>query len=160
MDRLERMDRRARYSVGGALAFLGVLLLVLGWYLVSGEAIAAKQLPYLASASLPGAVLVVCGFVFAVTGSGERDAQAARRIAELHALLTEAVATVGADGRDAPFGSSGRAGVAEVPDTSEAAESAGSSGSADASGLPEAPEPAGPIEPSEPPESSEPSAGS
>jgi hypothetical protein len=92
MDRLERMDRRARYSVGGALAFLGVLLLVLGWYLISGEAVAAKQLPYLASASLPGAVLVACGFLFAVTGPTERDAQAARRVAELYALLTEAVA--------------------------------------------------------------------
>jgi hypothetical protein len=104
MDRLERMDRRARYSVGGALAFVGVLLLVLGWYLISGEAIAAKQLPYLASASLPGAVLVVCGFLFAVTGASERDLQAARRIAELHALLTEAVAVPGddADADEAP----------------------------------------------------------
>jgi hypothetical protein len=92
MDRLERMDRRGRYSVGAALVVGGVLLLVLGWYLISGEAIAAKQLPYLASASVPGAVLVVCGFLFAVTGSSERDAEAARRIAELHALLTEAVA--------------------------------------------------------------------
>jgi hypothetical protein len=96
MDRLERMDRRVRYSAGGAVAFVGVLLLVVGWYLISGEAVAAKQLPYLASASLPGAVLVVCGFVFAVSGPTERDAEAARRIAELHALLTEAVAAPGA----------------------------------------------------------------
>lgn len=145
MDRLERMDRRARYSVGGALVFLGVLLLVLGWYLVSGEAIAAKQLPYLASASLPGAVLVVCGFVFAVTGSTERDAQAARRIAELHALLTEAVAAVGSDGRDAPFGSSERAGVAEPSAPAGVAEPADASE---------------PAEHPEYPESSEPSAGS
>jgi hypothetical protein len=71
------------------VGFLGVLLLVLGWYLISGEAIAAKQLPYLASASIPGAVLVVCGFVLAVSGSPDPDT--ARRIAELHALLTEAV---------------------------------------------------------------------
>jgi hypothetical protein len=95
MDRIDRMDRRARYSVGGAVAFVGVLLLVVGWYLISGQALAAKQLPYLASASLPGAVLVVCGTVFGLTGASERDAEAARRIAELHALLTEAV---GSDG--------------------------------------------------------------
>jgi hypothetical protein len=91
MDRLDQMDRRARYSVGGAVAFAGVLLLVLGWYLISGQALAAKQLPYLASASLPGAALLVCGFVFMISGSSERDLLAARRIAELHALLTEAV---------------------------------------------------------------------
>ena len=95
MDRIDRMDRRARYSVGGAVAFVGVLLLVVGWYLVSGQALAAKQLPYLASASLPGAVLAVCGTVFMLTGASERDAEAARKIAELHALLTEAVGTGG-----------------------------------------------------------------
>jgi hypothetical protein len=110
MDRLERMDRRARYSVGGALAFVGVLLLVLGWYLISGEAVAAKQTPYLASASVPGAVLVVCGFLLALTGPSERDAEAARRIAELHALLTEAVAGPGDGG-----------GSDEAPATPEAA---------------------------------------
>jgi hypothetical protein len=88
MDRLDRLDRRARYSLGGAVAFAGVLLLVLGWYLISGQALAAKQLPYLASASLPGAALLVCGVVVALTGA---DTEASRRIAELHSLLTEAV---------------------------------------------------------------------
>ena len=77
-------------ALGGAVGFVGVLLLVLGWYLISGEAIAAKQLPYLASASIPGAVLVVCGFLLATAGTTDPDT--ARRIAELHALLTEAVA--------------------------------------------------------------------
>src|SRR3954452_12977072 len=90
MSRLDELDRRTRLALGGALVFIGVLLLVLGWYLISGEAIAGKQLPYLASASIPGAVLVVCGFVFAVSGTTDPDT--ARRIVELHALLTEAVA--------------------------------------------------------------------
>jgi len=90
MTRLDDLDRRTRWALGGAMMFVGVLLLVLGWYLISGEAIAAKQLPYLASASIPGAVMVVCGSVFALTGTG--DAETARRVAELHALLTEAVA--------------------------------------------------------------------
>jgi hypothetical protein len=89
MSRLDDLDRRTRVALGGAVGFVGVLLLVLGWYLISGEAIAAKQLPYLASASIPGAVLVVCGFVLAVSGTTDPDT--ARRIAELHALLTEAV---------------------------------------------------------------------
>ncbi|MEZ0106152.1 putative membrane protein [Catenulispora sp. EB89] len=89
MSRLDDLDRRTRVALGGAVGFVGILLLVLGWYLISGEAIAAKQLPYLASASIPGAVLVVCGFVLAVSGTTDPDT--ARRIAELHALFTEAV---------------------------------------------------------------------
>lgn len=92
MSRLDDLDRRTRLALGAAVGFVGVLLLVLGWYLISGEAIAAKQLPYLASASIPGAVLVVCGFVLAVSGSAGTDPETARKIAELHALLTEAVA--------------------------------------------------------------------
>jgi hypothetical protein len=89
MSRLDDLDRRTRVALGAAVGFVGVVLLVLGWYLISGEAIAAKQMPYLASASLPGAVLVVCGFVLATSGSPDPDT--ARKIAELHALLTEAV---------------------------------------------------------------------
>ena len=89
MSRLDDLDRRTRVALGGSVGFIGVVLLVLGWYLISGEAIAAKQLPYLASASIPGAVLVVCGFDFAISGSPDPDT--ARRVAELHALLTEAV---------------------------------------------------------------------
>jgi hypothetical protein len=92
LDRLDQMDRRARYSVGAAVSFAGVLLMVLGWYLISGEAIAAKQLPYLASASVPGAALLVCGTVFMLSGGSGVDADTARRVAELHALLTEAIA--------------------------------------------------------------------
>ena len=88
MNRLDRLDRRARHSLGGAVAFVGILLLVLGWYLISGQALAAKQLPYLASASLPGAALLVCGTVVMLTGP---DAEASRRIAELHALLLEPI---------------------------------------------------------------------
>lgn len=90
MSRLDASDRRTRLALGGAVGFVGVLLLVVGWYLISGEAVAAKQLPYLASASIPGAALVVCGVV--VAASGTTDPDTARRIAELHALLTEAVA--------------------------------------------------------------------
>lgn len=89
MSRLVDLDRRTRLALGGAVGFAGVLLLVLGWYLISGEAIAAKQLPYVASASIPGAVLVVCGFLLALSATTDPDT--ARRVAELHALLTEAI---------------------------------------------------------------------
>jgi hypothetical protein len=95
MSRLDDLDRRTRVALGAALGFVGVLLLVLGWYLISSEAIAAKQLPYLASASIPGAVLVVCGFVLAVSGTTDPDT--ARKVAELHALLTEAVDGAGTE---------------------------------------------------------------
>ncbi|NUR32101.1 MAG: hypothetical protein HOV83_40700 [Catenulispora sp.] len=89
MFRLVDLDRRTRLALGGAVGFVGVLLLVLGWYLISGEAIAAKQLPYLASASIPGAVLVVCGLLLALSATTDPDT--ARRVAELHTLLTEAI---------------------------------------------------------------------
>jgi hypothetical protein len=49
--------------LGTSAVVIGGLLLVAGWYGVSGEAIVAKQLPYLASASIPGAALVVVGAV-------------------------------------------------------------------------------------------------
>ena len=90
--------RRAGWIAAG----LGVILLVLGWYGVSGQSTVAQQLPYLASASIPGAALVVGGLVLAGaervrgragTGSGtvNIDEATARRIAELHSLLVEPV---------------------------------------------------------------------
>ncbi|MBT2460060.1 hypothetical protein [Streptomyces sp. ISL-86] len=41
----------------------GVLLCVAGWYGVSGERFAERQLPYLASCTVPGAALLVAGAV-------------------------------------------------------------------------------------------------
>lgn len=86
--------RRAGWLVAG----LGVVLLVLGWYGISGQATVAQQLPYLASASIPGAALVIGGLILASAErargrAGERvvDAATVRRIADLHSLLTEPV---------------------------------------------------------------------
>ncbi|WP_442911055.1 hypothetical protein [Kitasatospora sp. NBC_01266] len=50
---------------GWLLALLGAALCVLGWYAVSGERLPARQLPYLASATAPGAALIVAGVVWA-----------------------------------------------------------------------------------------------
>ncbi|HEY3871670.1 MAG TPA: hypothetical protein VGM10_25135 [Actinocrinis sp.] len=84
--------RRAGWLTAG----LGVVLLVLGWYGVSGQSVVAQQLPYLASASIPGAALVIGGLVLAGAERVRRRAAAvdeatARRIAELHRLLVEPI---------------------------------------------------------------------
>jgi hypothetical protein len=42
----------------------GAVLCVLGWYGVSGERSAERQLPYLASGTVPGAALLVAGAVW------------------------------------------------------------------------------------------------
>ncbi len=88
--------------LGWAVAGVGVVLLVLGWYGISGEAIVARQLPYLASATLPGAALLVCGAVLvAVERTARRTDETQRRVAELHALLVEPVRELSpADGAD------------------------------------------------------------
>jgi len=75
-----------------ALALVGVALSFLGWYGVSGRATIGEQVPYLASASIPGAALIVAA---AVVLSAESAARATRRtdalIADLHAVLVDAV---------------------------------------------------------------------
>ena len=57
---------------GWLVAAVGVGLTVLGWYQISGQPTEAQQLPYLASATIPGAALIVAGTVMV----------AARRIAD------------------------------------------------------------------------------
>ncbi|WP_432123859.1 hypothetical protein [Streptomyces sp. C10-9-1] len=68
----------------GALAALacGILLCVLGWYGVSGERAAERQLPYLASSTVPGAALLVVGAVLAVGSVREAREEAAGQDAE------------------------------------------------------------------------------
>ncbi|MEU7009563.1 hypothetical protein [Streptomyces sp. NPDC046332] len=49
--------------VGLAAAAGGAVLCVLGWYGISGERFAERQLPFLASCTVPGAALIVAGAV-------------------------------------------------------------------------------------------------
>lgn len=49
--------------LGTTAVVAGALLLVAGWYGVSGESVVAFQLPYLASATVPGAALLVVGAI-------------------------------------------------------------------------------------------------
>ncbi|MFE4311940.1 hypothetical protein ACFRR6_38430 [Streptomyces sp. NPDC056891] len=44
----------------------GAVLCVLGWYGISGERFAERQLPYLASCTVPGAALIVAGAILVV----------------------------------------------------------------------------------------------
>ncbi|MFF9487217.1 hypothetical protein [Streptomyces sp. NPDC014676] len=64
---------------GWAALAAGAVLCVIGWYGVSGERHTARQLPYLASCSIPGAALIVAGAVLLARG---RDALAATRVEE------------------------------------------------------------------------------
>ncbi|MFF6878772.1 MULTISPECIES: hypothetical protein [unclassified Streptomyces] len=88
---------------GWAALAAGAVLCVVGWYGVSGERYAERQLPYLASCTVPGAALIVAGAVLLARG---RDAIAAARVEELYHLLVAAEP-------DEPEGA-GRAGLAPL----------------------------------------------
>ncbi|WP_306319386.1 MULTISPECIES: hypothetical protein [unclassified Streptomyces] len=67
----------------GALA-AGAALCVVGWYGMSGERFAERQLPYLASCTVPGAALIIAGTVLLTYG---RNTLAASRVERLYELL-------------------------------------------------------------------------
>ncbi|MEU0897324.1 hypothetical protein [Streptomyces massasporeus] len=71
---------------GWAALAAGAVLCVVGWYGVSGERYAERQLPYLASCTIPGAALIIAGAVLLARG---RESIAARRVEELYGLLVE-----------------------------------------------------------------------
>ncbi|HEU5355385.1 MAG TPA: hypothetical protein VFU65_13030 [Actinocrinis sp.] len=50
-------------DVGWLVVAVGVGMDVVGWYQISGQPTEAQQLPYLASATIPGAALIVAGAV-------------------------------------------------------------------------------------------------
>jgi len=78
---------------GWALAALGALALFLGWYGVSGEALTAKQLPYLVSGGLTGIALVIIAGVFLATEDIRRQLsrvdELERKIDDLYGLFVE-----------------------------------------------------------------------
>ena len=80
-----------RPVVGWVLALLGGLALLLGWYGVSGEAVTAKQLPYLVSGGLTGIALVILGGVFLATEDVRRQLarvdELQRKIDDLYGLF-------------------------------------------------------------------------
>ncbi len=72
---------------GWAALAAGAVLCVVGWYGVSGERFAERQLPYLASCTVPGAALIVSA---AVLLAHARGSIAATRVEELYGLLVAA----------------------------------------------------------------------
>lgn len=97
---VERLLRRAAGApLGWVIAAAGIVLLVVGWYGVSGESLVARQLPYLASATIPGGALLIAGLLLAGRQRpSDRDRQ---MIANLHAALLEAVPPDGISVEDA-----------------------------------------------------------
>jgi hypothetical protein len=65
-------------ELGWLVAAVGVGMDVVGWYQVSGQPTEAQQLPYLASATIPGAALIVAGAVL-IAGSRRATGAAGRR---------------------------------------------------------------------------------
>lgn len=49
--------------LAAAVTGLGIALCILGWYQIAGQPTVPQQLPYLASATIPGAVLLGSGVV-------------------------------------------------------------------------------------------------
>ncbi|WP_425835622.1 hypothetical protein [Streptomyces fractus] len=72
---------------GLAALTVGAVLCVVGWYGMSGERFAERQLPYLASCTVPGAALIVAGAVLLTYG---RATLAATRMDDLHGQLMTA----------------------------------------------------------------------
>lgn len=87
------------------LCFLaGAITLIVTWYKISGLALVAEQLPYLASGGLGGLALVIAG---AGCLSAGRSARIEARLVDLLSIATEPVSAAGAE-RTAPAGSSAR----------------------------------------------------
>jgi len=81
----------ARPYLGWALLVLGAIAIFLGWYGVSGQALTAKQLPYLVSGGVTGIALALIGAVLLATNSIRREISrldgVERKVDDLYALL-------------------------------------------------------------------------
>ena len=75
-----------RPLIGWVLAALGVIVIFVGWFGVSGQALVAKQLPYLISGGLGGVALVGVGAALIGTERLRRDAG---RMARLEDMVEE-----------------------------------------------------------------------
>lgn len=102
-DDLRDDDRRSAFWEAAADAFrpyagwaffgFGALFVLLGWLGISGEAVVAKQLPYLISGGIGGILLAILGAYFLgieeLRKDGGRLDRMERQIEELHRLLLE-----------------------------------------------------------------------
>ncbi|MFJ9177533.1 hypothetical protein [Streptomyces sp. NPDC102360] len=90
---------------GPAALAVGAVLCVVGWYGMSGERFAERQLPYLASCTVPGAALIIAGAVLLTHG---RSTLAASRVERLYELPATADPAPGTPDPAPPLASSGR----------------------------------------------------
>lgn len=105
-----------RPYLGWILIAAGLLSIFLGWYGASGQALVAKQIPYLASEGLLGVVLIAMGNRVFMVNDLRRDSGRLDRleqmVAELHAVL---LSRTGAEA-DSPAGATaGSAGSTAKP---------------------------------------------
>ena len=114
-----------RPVLGWVLVLFGAAALFAGWYGVSGEALTAKQLPYLVSGGLSGVALVVLAAAFLATEDFRRQIDRVNaletKIDDLHRLFVAelaapTVATAEPTGTSAPAATSplASAGVAAI----------------------------------------------
>lgn len=105
--------RRLAAAVAGA----GVVLCVLGWYQISGQPTVPQQLPYLASATIPGAALLVVGLVLALRAPLPRGTARYRGRGAEGPVVAGAGARAGTDGGvGTGAGAGGQARYWRVPD--------------------------------------------
>ncbi|MEY2452483.1 MAG: hypothetical protein QOD92_2057 [Acidimicrobiaceae bacterium] len=85
------VGKATRPVVGWVLLAIAALVILIGWYGISGESNPAKQLPYLVSAGVLGVVLAVVGAYFLGTEELRRDSgrldRLERMVNELHVTL-------------------------------------------------------------------------
>ncbi|MCU1623479.1 MAG: hypothetical protein JWL79_2324 [Frankiales bacterium] len=85
--------RRVQPLLAWGLVAAGALLLLLGWYGVSGESLTAKQLPYLVSGGLGGIALIVVAASLLTTQDVHRQLarleQVEQRVTTMYELLVE-----------------------------------------------------------------------
>lgn len=89
---------------GLAAAATGAVLCVIGWYQISGERFAERQIPYLASCSVPGAALLVAGAVLlAAAGRAASPGEAPAEVADEEATAPHEVPHSAAPSSDGPL---------------------------------------------------------
>jgi len=81
------LTRAVREWSGWFVVAAGAVLCVLGWYGVSGESVIEQQLPYLASATIPGAAMIVAGATLIASRPSHRTDPTDQRIETLYTLL-------------------------------------------------------------------------
>jgi len=118
------VGRAVRPYVGWILIGAGALVMLIGWFGVSRDALPGKQIPYLVSGGIGGVFLAVLGAYFLGTQEMRNDSGRLDRlehmVEELHAALLERP--------DAPAPAAASAAAAPVPDGANDG-SAGSNGS-------------------------------